>query len=101
MSFDELKKRDNTSWNIAQLIFQANLRVTKMEGLGELLASSSPKAQEQLYRVLSSQNWLMGNMGMQVMDSKGGFETISTPFPGCRTSTTSSCWMWRAQRKCP
>lgn len=80
--FDELKKRDNTSWNIAQLIFQANLRVTKMEGLGELLASSSPKAQEQLYRVLSSQNWLMGNMGMQVMDSKDGFETHQYSFSG-------------------
>lgn len=44
--FDELKKRDNTSWNIAQLVFLANLRVLKMADLGELLAIGDEEAKK-------------------------------------------------------
>ena len=35
--FEELKKRDNTSSNIAFLIFLANIRVFKMQSLGRLI----------------------------------------------------------------
>lgn len=31
---DELRKRDNVSWNIAMLTFMANLRVMKLDGMG-------------------------------------------------------------------
>ena len=31
--YDELKKRDNVSWNMAMLTFMANLRTVKMEGM--------------------------------------------------------------------
>lgn len=40
--FDELKKRDNVSWNIAQLTFLANLRVLKMNDIGQTLAATDP-----------------------------------------------------------
>lgn len=66
--FEELKKRDNTSANIASLIFLANIRVLKMNDLGQLLGASTQKAQENLYKVLQAQNQLMSNMGIYVMD---------------------------------
>ncbi|MGO4496408.1 DUF1073 domain-containing protein [Paenibacillus sp. 2RAB27] len=80
--FDELKKRDNTSWNIAQLIFLANLRVLKMGDLGQDLAVGGGRLQEDLYKTLEMQNWLMSNMGMHVMDNEDHFETHQYSFTG-------------------
>ena len=80
--FDELKKRDNVSWNIAQLTFMANLRVLKMQDLGQTLSATDPRSQEELYRTLSAQNWLMSNMGMQIMDAADGLETHQYTFGG-------------------
>ncbi|WP_034438034.1 DUF1073 domain-containing protein [Clostridium ihumii] len=80
--FDELKKRDNTSWNIAQLIFLANLRVYKMSDLGEMLAIGDEKSKIELYNVLSMQNQLMNNMGMCVMNKEDDFQTHQYTFAG-------------------
>lgn len=80
--FDELKKRDNTSWNIAQLIFLANLRVLKMGDLGELLAAGDEQAKKELYETVSAQNQLMSNSGVYVMDKDDNFETHQYAFGG-------------------
>lgn len=80
--FDELKKRDNVSWNIAQLTFMANVRVLKMSDLGQLLASTDTNSQQELYRTLMAQNHLMNNMGMLIMDAADGLETHQYTFGG-------------------
>lgn len=80
--FDELKKRDNTSWNIAQLVFLANLRVLKMGDLGELLAIGDEQSQKDLYNTVQAQNWLMSNMGMYILNENDGFETHQYTFSG-------------------
>lgn len=80
--FDELKKRDNTSWNIAQLIFLANIRAMKMGDLGELLAIGDEKSQKDVYNTLQAQNWLMSNMGMLLMNKDDEFETHQYTFTG-------------------
>lgn len=80
--FEELKKRDNTSANIASLIFLANIRVLKMNDLGQLLGASTQKAQENLYKVLQAQNKLMSNMGIYVMDKDDDFGSEQYSFGG-------------------
>lgn len=80
--FDELKKRDNVSWNIAQLTFMANIRVLKMQDLGQLLAATDSESQGELLRTLEAQNMLLNNMGMQVMDAADGLETHQYTFGG-------------------
>ena len=80
--FEELKKRDNTSANIASLIFLANIRVLKMNDLGQLLGESTQKAQENLYKVLQAQNQLMSNMGIYVMDKDDDFGSEQYSFGG-------------------
>lgn len=80
--FDELKKRDNVSWNIAQLTFMANIRVLKMQDLGQLLAATDNESQAELLRTLEAQNMLLNNMGMQVMDAADGLETHQYTFGG-------------------
>lgn len=79
---DELRKRDNVSWNIAQLTFMANIRILKMQDLGQLLASTDNESQAELLRTLEAQNMLLNNMGMQVMDAADGLETHQYTFGG-------------------
>ncbi|WP_061342980.1 phage portal protein [Clostridium botulinum] len=80
--FDELKKRDNTSYNIAQLIFLANLRVLKMADLGETLAIGDEQSQKDLYNTVQAQNWLMSNMGMYILNKDDDFQTHQYSFSG-------------------
>lgn len=80
--FEELKKRDNTSWNIAQLIFLSNVRILKMSDLGQLLSTTSQKTKKNLYNVLQAQNLLMSNMGVYVMDKDDDFQTSQYSFGG-------------------
>lgn len=80
--FDDLKKRDNVSWNIAQLTFVANLRVFKMSDMGQLLGAVDEQSKAELYRTVQAQNWLMSNMGLQVMDSADSMETHQYTFGG-------------------
>ncbi|NOU95601.1 DUF1073 domain-containing protein [Paenibacillus sp. LMG 31456] len=80
--FDELKKRDNTSWNIAQLIFLANLRVQKTADWGEMLAIGDPKIQADIYNTIQAQNWLMSNMGMHIIGKDDEFQTHQYSFGG-------------------
>lgn len=80
--FDELKKRDNVSWNIAQLTFMASLRVLKMSDLGQTLSATDEQTQAELYKTIQAQNWLMSNSGVQVLDKEDGFETHQYTFGG-------------------
>lgn len=82
IAYEEIKKRDNTSANLATMIFLANIRVLKMNDLGQLLGSASKQAQENLYNVLSAQDHLMSNMGIYVMDKEDDFAIHNYSFGG-------------------
>lgn len=82
IAYEEIKKRDNTSANLATMIFLANIRVLKMNDLGQLLGSASKQAQENLYNVLSAQDHLMSNMGIYVMDKEDDFAIHNYSFSG-------------------
>lgn len=80
--FDELKKRDNVSWNIALLTFRANLIGLKMNDLGQLMAMGDPASQRDLYNTLSAQNQIMNNQGMLILDREDSMEQRSYSFGG-------------------
>ena len=80
--FEELAKRDNTSFNVAQLVFLANLRILKMSDLGDALTINNQKAQEDLYNTLYAQNTLLSNFGLYVMNKEDDFDTKSYTFSG-------------------
>lgn len=82
--FEELKKRDNTSFNIAGLVFLANLRVLKMSDLGELLAGTNKNAQQDFYNVIQKQNWLQSNFGLQILSKEDDFQTFQQTFSGLK-----------------
>lgn len=80
--FDELKKRDNTSWNIANLVFHANLKVLQMEDINQMIAMGNQQANQQLYNIVQAQNWLMNNFSMYLLDKGDTFETKQYTFSG-------------------
>ena len=79
---DELKKRDNVSWNIAMLTFMANLRVMKMEGMGMVMATGNENAQRDLYNTIQSMNSLMNNNSIQIIGENDEYLTHQYTFGG-------------------
>jgi hypothetical protein len=80
--FDELTKRDNTSWSIASLVFQANLLVNTVEGLDQLSAIGDPDIQRDLYNLKTAQNQMRSNQSMMVIGAKDKVEAIQYTFSG-------------------
>lgn len=80
--FDELAKRDNTSWNIAALVFQANLLVNKVDGLDQLLAVSDQQMQADYFNVKSAQNKMRSNSAMMIIGEKDEVNALQYTFSG-------------------
>lgn len=80
--YDELRKRDNTSWNIASLIFRANIFVLKMKDVGQMLATGNAAFQQRVWQTLEAQNHLMSNQGLMVLPEDGGLESHQYAFSG-------------------
>ena len=79
---DELKKRDNVSWNIAMLTFMANLRVMKIDGMGMMLATGNETAQRDLYNTVQAMNTLMNNNSIQILGENDSYESHQYTFGG-------------------
>lgn len=79
--YDELKKRDNTSYNIANLVFLANLRIYKTNML-DLLSLGDPKMQQDFYSTVQAINMTMSNSGMTVISQDEELDTKQYTFTG-------------------
>jgi phage-related protein (TIGR01555 family) len=80
--FDEIAKRDNTSWNIASLVFQANLIVDKVPGLEQMNAIGDPTLAAQFYNIKSAQNQMRNNNGMMVIGENEEVTAMQYAFSG-------------------
>jgi len=80
--YDELVKRDNTSWNIAALIFQANVLVNKVDGLDQMLAMTDIHTQQDFYNVKTAQNQLRNNSAMMLIGEKDEISSLNYTFAG-------------------
>jgi phage-related protein (TIGR01555 family) len=80
--FEEMAKHDNTSWNIAALVFQANVLVNKVNGLDQVFGSTDPEMQMQLYNLKTAQNQMRNNNAMMVIGDKDSLETLQYTFSG-------------------
>lgn len=80
--YEELKKRDNASYNIANLLFMANLKVLKMQGMEEILATGDLELQKDLYNTVEGQNRLMNSNSMMILGKDDDFATHQYTFSG-------------------
>ena len=80
--FEELRKRDNVSWNMVMLTFMANIRTLKMEGMGQVLATGNDRVMQNLYATVQAQNALLNNNGVQILGEKDEYQTHQYSFSG-------------------
>jgi phage-related protein (TIGR01555 family) len=80
--FEELKKRDNTSLNLANLIFLANIRIHKTKLIGPLLAGANEQAQQAFYSAMQASNMMMNNFSTYVMGKDDDYEIHNANFSG-------------------
>lgn len=80
--FDYLKMFDNTVYNLASLVFNANLKVMKMNDLGQLLAVGDENAQREIYNTVQAQAALQSSQGMMLLDKDDDFATFPYSFSG-------------------
>lgn len=79
---EELLKRDNTSANIAALIFQANLKVFGIDEFGSDMGMASESTRKEMYDTVTAMNTLMSSQGIMLMGKEDQFETKQYSFSG-------------------
>ncbi|OOM73986.1 hypothetical protein CLPUN_42240 [Clostridium puniceum] len=80
--YDELAKRDNTSWNIAALVFQANVLVNKVKGLDQMMAITDVYTQQDFYNVKTAQNQLRSSSAMMLIGEEDEVSALNYTFAG-------------------
>ncbi len=80
--FEELAKRDNTSWNIASLIFRASILATKTEGLDVINTLGDIEAQRDFYNTQQAINKMINNNSMLMMGAKDELQKLDYTFSG-------------------
>ena len=80
--WDELKKRDAASANIAQLLFQANVTTLKMGKFGEALVTGSDNMRSQILGMLQLENRYRTSFGTQLLSKDDQVETHPYAFTG-------------------
>ena len=80
--YDELQKRNTTSANIAQLVFQANITTLKMGDFGEAIALGSDEQRENVITAMEMENRFRTSYGLQLLSSGDTLENFQYTFTG-------------------
>ena len=80
----EIEKRDNVSFNIANLTFRANILAMKDKELAERMSGlgASAKANRQWERRMAETNRLLSNQSMLIVPPDGGIDATQYTFAG-------------------
>jgi phage-related protein (TIGR01555 family) len=83
-AYEEIRKRDNMSWNILSLTFRASLIGMRSKDLAQMLsgAGMNTQALQGFYSRMEAMNHLMSNQSMLVLPEEGGLESINYTFSG-------------------
>jgi hypothetical protein len=82
--FQELQKRDNVSWNIANLTFRANILGMKFPDLAGLLSGLGMPGQAgvKFEQRMAAVNHLISNQSLVPLPAEGGIESTQYSFAG-------------------
>lgn len=84
LAFEELRKRDNASWNILQLMFRAQILTQVNPDLASIVSGlgASQAAAQKYYQIMESQNQLLSNQSMLILPKDGKLESHQYTFGG-------------------
>lgn len=77
---EAIKKYDNTSYNIAMLVFRACVRTYSIDDHESY--STDEQARKELFDFITAMNWMTSNQGISVIGSKDKMETQEYSFSG-------------------
>jgi hypothetical protein len=82
--FEELRKRDNVSWSIANLCFRANIMVIHDDQIAALVSGLgiSGEAAQRAYASFQAMNQMMSNQGLLALTTKGSLDSHQFSFGG-------------------
>jgi phage-related protein (TIGR01555 family) len=82
--FEELRKRDNASWAILNLLFRSNVLAQTNPELAQLLSGAAigGKGLEQFQQRMQAQNELLSNQSMLILGKDGKLESTQFSFSG-------------------
>ena len=80
--WEELQKRNATSANIAQLVFQANITTLRMGDFGEILAMGTEQQRRRVLEALEQENALRTSFGLQLLSAGDTLENHPYSFTG-------------------
>lgn len=82
--YEELRKKDNASWAILNLLFRANIIARVDPALDQLLSGlgASTAATQRYQAALQAQNELLNNQSMMVLGKDGDMKSVSYSFGG-------------------
>jgi phage-related protein (TIGR01555 family) len=83
--YEELRKRDNMSWSILNLLFRAQILTQKNPELAQLLSGasmSSPAAMTRFAQSMQAQNELLSNQSMLILGEEGELQSHQYSFGG-------------------
>jgi phage-related protein (TIGR01555 family) len=82
--YEELRKKDNASWSILQLMFRANIIARVDPTLDQFLAGlgAGTQAQQRLASVLQAQNEILSNQSMLILGKDGDMKAVQYSFAG-------------------
>lgn len=84
LAYEEIKKRDNMSWNILNLTFRANIIGMRFNDLAQLLSGlgSNQQAAKNFEARMSAVNHAISNQSMVPLPADGGIEAVQYSFAG-------------------
>jgi hypothetical protein len=84
LAFEELRKRDNASWSILQLMFRAQILTQVNPELAQIVSGlgASQQAAQKYYQIMEAQNQLLNINSMLILPKDGKLETHQYAFGG-------------------
>jgi phage-related protein (TIGR01555 family) len=80
--YEEITKHDNVSHNIVSLTFRANLFFKTVDGLTQMLSTTSGKVQRDFWQTLLAQSELMSNQGLGLLERGDDVKNFTYTFAG-------------------
>lgn len=84
IAYEEIRKRDNSSWAILSLMFRAQILAQKNPQLAAMLSGvgASGGAMKKFQQTMQAQNELLSNQSMLLLGADGGLESHAYSFGG-------------------
>lgn len=89
--YDDIRKHDNVSHNIANLTFRANMDTMTVQNLEQLLSVGSTAQQKRFWDTMQAQSVIKSNFGVQLINRDDKLENHQYTFTGLKDVYDSMC----------